>query len=82
LSKSSAPRTTASAVVYGAGRRGTKTEAGGRQKGTRRLEARTHVMYSAAVPASRPSMGFTARVIPRFDGVEIPLECASILWQR
>ena len=39
-------------------------------------------VYSAAVPASRPSADYTARVIPCREGVAIPLEDARILWQR
>jgi starch phosphorylase len=38
--------------------------------------------YSAAVPAARPPADYTARVVPRCDGVAIPLEDARILWQR
>src|SRR5438034_1379690 len=38
--------------------------------------------YRARVPASRPATDYTARVIPRCDGVAIPLEDARILWQR
>jgi starch phosphorylase len=38
--------------------------------------------YSAAVPAVRPPADYTARVMPRYDGVAIPLESAQILWQR
>jgi starch phosphorylase len=39
-------------------------------------------VYSAAVPALRPPADYTARVIPKRDGVAIPLEDAKILWQR
>jgi starch phosphorylase len=39
-------------------------------------------VYSAAVPAARSPAEYTARVIPRCDGVAIPLEEARILWQR
>jgi starch phosphorylase len=39
-------------------------------------------VYSAAVPAARPPSDYTARVIPHFNGVAIPLEAAQILWQR
>ncbi len=39
-------------------------------------------IYSADVPAIRPAADYTARVIPHFDGVSIPLEEARILWQR
>jgi starch phosphorylase len=39
-------------------------------------------VYSAAVPAARRPADYTARVIPRCDGVAIPLEDTRILWQR
>jgi starch phosphorylase len=39
-------------------------------------------IYSVAVSAARPSTDYTARVIPHFDGVAIPLEDARIQWQR
>ena len=39
-------------------------------------------LYSAAVSAARPSTDYTARVIPHYDGVAVPLEDAHILWQR
>ena len=38
--------------------------------------------YSATVPAARPPADYTARVMPRCDGVAIPLEDPRILWQR
>ena len=39
-------------------------------------------VYRATVSASRPPADYTARVIPKWDGVAIPLEDARILWQR
>ena len=39
-------------------------------------------VYSATVSEPRPPSDFTARVMPRFDGVAIPLEDERILWQR
>lgn len=39
-------------------------------------------IYSADVSAERPPTDYTARVMPRHDGVAIPLEDARILWQR
>ena len=39
-------------------------------------------VYSAAVTAARSAADYTARVIPRCDGVAIPLEETRILWQR
>ncbi len=38
--------------------------------------------YSATVSASRPATDYTARMIPNYAGVAIPLENARILWQR
>lgn len=39
-------------------------------------------IYRAAVPATRPARDYTARIVPRRDGVAVPLEAAQILWQR
>jgi starch phosphorylase len=39
-------------------------------------------IYSATVPATRPPADYTARVLPHYDGVAIPLEDPRILWQR
>jgi len=39
-------------------------------------------VYAAQVPATRPAADYTARLIPRHEGVAIPLEVANILWQR
>jgi starch phosphorylase len=38
--------------------------------------------FSATVPATRSPTDYTARVMPRCDGVAIPLEDPRILWQR
>jgi starch phosphorylase len=38
--------------------------------------------YITAVPATRPALDFTARVIPHYDGVMVPLEFEQIRWQR
>jgi glycogen phosphorylase len=39
-------------------------------------------LYSAAVSAARPPADYTARMVPQYDGVAIPLEDTRILWQR
>ncbi len=39
-------------------------------------------LYRGAVSQARPPGDYTARVIPRRDGVAIPLEVAQIKWQR
>jgi starch phosphorylase len=38
--------------------------------------------YRARVPSARPATDYTVRLIPRHDGVAVPLEAAHILWQR
>jgi starch phosphorylase len=44
-------------------------------------ESGSHI-YGATVSAARPATDYTARVIPYFEGVAIPLEEPRILWQR
>jgi len=39
-------------------------------------------VYGASVSTARPPADYTARVIPRFDRIAIPLEDDRILWQR
>jgi len=39
-------------------------------------------VYSARIAATRPAKDYTARVIPHWPGVAVPLEAARILWQR
>ena len=39
-------------------------------------------LYQAGVPAARASADYTVRVIPHFDGADVPLEASQILWQR
>jgi starch phosphorylase len=38
--------------------------------------------FSTQVLTTRPITDYTARVIPQYEGVEIPLESNQILWQR
>jgi starch phosphorylase len=39
-------------------------------------------VYRATVPAARTPTDYTVRLMPRFDGVAVPLENPRILWQR
>jgi len=39
-------------------------------------------VYIARVLVNRPAIDYTARVIPNYDGVAVPLEACQILWQR
>ena len=38
--------------------------------------------YTAMVPAERPVSDYTARIVPDFPAVNVPLEAPQILWQR
>jgi starch phosphorylase len=38
--------------------------------------------YGAQAPATRPASDYTARLIPHYSGVAIPLEATDILWQH
>jgi starch phosphorylase len=38
--------------------------------------------YSATVSSARPATDYTARIIPRSEGLAVPLEAGWILWQR
>ncbi|MFL6711684.1 MAG: alpha-glucan family phosphorylase [Sulfurifustis sp.] len=48
----------------------------------RSADATHNHVYGARVSAARPATDYTARLIPRHDGVAVPLEAALILWQR
>jgi len=39
-------------------------------------------VYSATVTSARPASDFTPRMVPIFDGLEVPLEAQEILWQK
>jgi starch phosphorylase len=39
-------------------------------------------VYVGSAPAARSPASYTARLMPRRDGVAVPLEVHSILWQR
>lgn len=40
------------------------------------------VIFSATVPADRPSYHYTPRIIPVNSMISIPLECSNVLWQH
>jgi starch phosphorylase len=37
-------------------------------------------IYRGRIPARRPAEHYTPRIIPSFDGAQVPLEIANILW--
>jgi starch phosphorylase len=39
-------------------------------------------LHIASVPANRSASDYTARVVPHYDGMAVPLEATRILWQR
>ena len=49
---------------------------------SRQLKKTKGNLYRAQVPATRPASDYTARILPQYDGVAVPLESAHILWQR
>ena len=49
---------------------------------TKRPGPRGNHVYSASVASDRPPGDYTARLVPYFAGLSIPLENARILWQR
>ena len=52
-------------------------------KRTRELQSSTHThVYTASAPATLPAQNYTPRILPHFNGVQIPLECELILWQK
>ena len=51
-------------------------------KRVRQLVGKNGYVYRAGVPAARPATDYTARVIPNFSAVAVPLEDAHVLWQR
>ena len=38
--------------------------------------------YSATVSSARPAADYTARIMPRFDDLKVPLEASWIKWQE
>ena len=42
----------------------------------------TGTLYRTRVSAGRPATDYTARLIPSYAGVAVPLESVRILWQR
>jgi glycogen phosphorylase len=40
------------------------------------------LVYTAEVPADRPSGDYTLRIVPHRDGISVPLENSLIFWQR
>jgi starch phosphorylase len=39
-------------------------------------------VYSATLSSARPASDYTAQIVPRRDGLAVPLEAAEILWQK
>lgn len=39
------------------------------------------LVFDATVEGGRPASDYTIRVLPRFEGLSVPLEDARVLWQ-
>jgi starch phosphorylase len=68
--------------LYADGTNGGSPERQEMQRVSPRVNTSSDCVYRATVPATRPATDYTARVIPKKDGVAIPLEAPQILWQR
>lgn len=42
----------------------------------------TDYVYTAMVTIQRPANDFTARILPTYEGIAVPLEDNRIRWQR
>lgn len=52
-------------------------------KRTRELPSSAHTyIYTASVPSHLPAQNYTPRILPYFEGAQIPLETNLILWQK
>jgi starch phosphorylase len=40
------------------------------------------VVYIASAPSTRAADHYTARIVPAYPGVNVPLEAPLVLWQR
>jgi starch phosphorylase len=68
--------------LYADGMNGAAPERVEMQRGPQLVGAINGYVYRAGVSAARPASDYTARLIPRRDGVAVPLEENHILWQR
>ncbi len=68
--------------LYADGRGGAEAERVEMTRVRQLVGAANGYAYGAAVPAARAASDYTPRMIPRRDGVAVPLEAAHILWQR
>ncbi|HEX7411342.1 MAG TPA: alpha-glucan family phosphorylase [Bacteroidales bacterium] len=51
-------------------------------RGTKLEDQANGYHYTASVSSTRPALDYTARVIPFFPNVSVPLEISRILWQQ
>jgi starch phosphorylase len=51
-------------------------------RGQKINDAEIGYIFSLTISAKRPATDYTARVIPNFSGVSVPLENRLILWQH
>jgi starch phosphorylase len=67
--------------LYADGVNGSEPERQEMRRG-RQLKDENGYIYRVQVPATRPAADYTARVVPQYPGVAVPLEAGRILWQR
>jgi starch phosphorylase len=52
------------------------------RRGPRLAGAANAYVYQGAVPATRPADDYTARIVPVYAGISVPIEAGFILWHR
>jgi len=72
---------TVAVELYAEGNSGQSLQKIKMQPGTT-VSAAGETVYSAQVITKRASTDFTARIIPEYEGIAVPLEDGHILWQR
>ena len=46
------------------------------------LSASNNYTFGVKVPSSRPATDYTARIIPYYENIVVPLEARQIVWQK
>ena len=68
--------------LYAEPRNGSSVEIHPMLRGEQVLMPAPGGIYSARIPAQRPAGDYTPRVIPAFEGADVPIEANLILWYR
>jgi len=70
-----------SVELYAEGKNGDAPVRERMNRGERLVGSVNGFIYTARVPASRPAVDYTPRIVPDHDGAFVPLEASYILWE-